>query len=281
MFAELTDVHCYYEVLGAGDPLLLVPGLGATSGAWSGVAADLASSFCVVRVDNRGVGQSVARRAPRTLEDFAVDLVELMDHLQLARAHVMGLSLGGMIARQLALDHPCRVDRLVLVSCTNRFSPYLREITKLLAQALRHFPRDLFHRTVELLGTAPEYLDAHADEIDGKIATIRRHAVAPGIAGQLRCLAYHDRVEEPGSPIAVPTLVIAGEQDTLIPACYGQRMAAQIAGSEFMVVPGCGHNPFVEKPELVLPRITEFLLRPRPRAAEVTRIHDGLMPAVT
>jgi 3-oxoadipate enol-lactonase len=275
MFAELTDVRCYYEVQGSGDPLLLIPGLGSTCALWGPVAAYLAKSFCVILVDNRGAGRSVAKRTPRTLEDFAVDLVELIDHLQLARVHVMGLSLGGMIARQLALDHPSRVDRLVLVSCTNRFSPYLREITKLLAQALRHFPQDVFHRTVELLGSAPEYLDTHADEIDGKIAVVRQHAVPSGIAGQLRCLAFHDREDEEPSRVAAPTLVIAGEHDTLIPACYARRMAAQIPGSEFMLVPRCGHNPFVEKPDLVLPRIREFLMRPLGERVEATRVAYG------
>jgi pimeloyl-ACP methyl ester carboxylesterase len=99
------------------------------------------------------------------------------------------------------------------------------------------------------------------------------------LAKQLGCLARYDREDEWGHPIAAPTLVIAGEQDQLIPACYARRMAQHIRGSEFMVVPGCGHNPFEEKPDVVLPRIAEFLMRGRepdgrhtfPRAME-TRV---------
>ena len=264
MFADLTDVRCYYTILGSGDPLLLIPGLGSTSALWDSVARALARSFCVILADNRGVGQSIPKRPPKTLEDFSVDLIELMDHLQIARAHVMGLSLGGMIAYQLAADHSSRVDRLVLVSCTHRFSPYLREMARLLGHALRYFPPDVFRRTVELLGTAPEYLDTHRDDIERKLATARENAVPrSGVAKQLWCLARHDREDEWGHPIAAPTLVIAGEQDHLIPACYAQRMAQQIRGSEFVVVPGCGHNPFEEKPDVVLPRVTEFLMRGR------------------
>jgi pimeloyl-ACP methyl ester carboxylesterase len=264
MFAELTDVRCYYELLGSGDPLVLVPGLGTTSGLWHAAATELANSFSVILLDNRGVGKSIPKRPPKTLEDFSVDLIELMDHLQIARAHVMGLSLGGMIAYHVASDHPSRVDRLVLVSCTHRFSPYLREMAKLLGHGLRYFPQEVFLRTVELLGTAPEYLDAHVDDIDRKLAAARENAIPrSGVAKQLWCLARHDREDGWGHPIATPTLVIAGEQDHLIPACYGRRMAQQIRGSEFMVVPGCGHNPFEEKPDLVLPRITEFLMRGR------------------
>jgi pimeloyl-ACP methyl ester carboxylesterase len=262
MFADLTDVLCYYELRGSGDPLVLIPGLGSTCALWDSVAADLAKSFCLILLDHRGVGRSIPKHAPRTLEDFAIDLVELMDYLQLDRAHVMGLSLGGMIAYQLALDHASRIDRLVLVSCTNRFAPYLREVVKFMTNAFRYFPQDVFLRTVKLLGTGPEYLDAHPDAIDKKIATANENAIPrSAVARQLSCLVRHDRDEGLGYPIVAPTLVIAGEQDNLIPACYARRMAQQIHRSEFMLVPGCGHNPFVEKPELVLPHITEFLMR--------------------
>jgi len=264
MFAELTDVRCYYELLGSGDPLVLVPGLGSTSALWRAAATELANSFCVILLDNRGVGQSIPKRPPKTMEDFSVDIVELLDHLQIARAHVMGLSLGGMIAYHVAAAHPSRVDRLVLVSCTHRFSPYLREMARLLGHGLRYFPPDVFRRTVELLGTAPEFLDANVEDIERKLATARENPIPrSGVAKQLWALARHDREGEWGHPVAAPTLVIAGEQDHLIPACYARRMAQQIRGSEFMIVPGCGHNPFEEQPDLVLARITEFLRHPR------------------
>ena len=289
MFAELTDVRCYYRVLGSGDPLVLIPGLGATSALWDSVATELARSFCVILPDNRGVGQSIPKRPPKTMEDFSVDLVELMDHLQIAQAHVMGLSLGGLIAYQVAADHPSRVDRLVLVSCTHRFSPYLREMARLVGHALRYFPQDVFRRTIELLGTAPEYLDAHMDDIERKLAIARENGLPrSGVAKQLWCLARLDREEGWAQRIATPTLVIAGEQDHLIPACYAQRMAQQIRESEFMVVPGCGHNPFEEKPDVVLPRITEFLMRGRkddsrhirafPRATETQVLPKEVTP---
>ncbi len=268
MFANLTDVRCYYELLGTGDPVLLVPGLGTTCALWDPVAAGLSDSLNVILLDNRGVGRSVTKRAPHALSDFAVDLVELLDHLQLERAHVVGISLGGMIAQQLAIDHPSRVDRLVLVSCTNRFGPYLREIAQLLAHVLRHFKPELFRRTVDLLGTAPEYLDAHHDD-PGMLIARHRYDRVPrmALARQLRCLARHDVDEPPDFRITAPTLVVAGEQDMLIPACYARRMAQEIPGSEFVSIPGCGHNPFTEQPEVMVPCVTEFLTRPLARGA--------------
>ncbi len=267
MFADLSDARCYYELHGSGDPLVIVPGLGSTGALWMPLAAALGKSFCVILPDNRGVGRSIPKRGPNTLEDFATDLVELLNHLQLPRAHVMGHSLGGVIAHQFAVDHPSRVDRLVLLSCTNRFSPYLREMAGLLARALHHLPRDLYLRMVELLGSAPEYLDRHDDHIARKIAAVCEDPVpSSAITRQLCCLAAHDRDDDLCARVTVPTLVIAGEQDRLIPARYAQRMAEEIPGSEFLLLPGCGHNPFEEQPDCVLSRITDFLMHSRPRS---------------
>jgi pimeloyl-ACP methyl ester carboxylesterase len=264
-FAELTDVRCHYELLGTGDPLLLIPGLGATCDLWSCVTPELSRSFSLILIDNREMGGSIAKRPPQTLADYAVDAVELLDYLHLDRAHVMGLSLGGIIAQQLASDHPSRVDRLVLMSCTNRFGPYLREIAKLLGQALRHFPPDVFRRMVELLGTAPEYVDAHFNEMEQRLAAAGQIQVPrTALIHQLRCLGCRDVEGTPDYHVTRPTLVIAGEQDMLIPACYGRRMADDIPGSEFLLVPQCGHDPLIEKPEFVMPRILDFLSRPSP-----------------
>src|SRR4051794_23710050 len=109
-WAELTDVRCHYSVLGRGDPLLLIPGLGTTSDIWEPVAGELAEHFSLILVDNRGVGRSKPRRDASTLRDFTADLVELVDFLNLDRTHVLGLSLGGVIAQRLAADHPERID---------------------------------------------------------------------------------------------------------------------------------------------------------------------------
>ncbi len=150
--AELTDVRCHYEILGHAEPLLLIHGLGVTCRSWDAVATELAGDFSLIMPDNRGVGRSTPKRPPHTLADLTSDLIELLDYLQIERAHVMGISLGGIIAQKLAVDHPSRIDRLVLVSCTHEFTPYLRRIIGLLGQVLRKFPAEMFARTFELLG---------------------------------------------------------------------------------------------------------------------------------
>jgi pimeloyl-ACP methyl ester carboxylesterase len=261
-WASLTDVQCYYELLGQGEPLLLIPGLGTTCRLWDPVASELAEHFTLILPDARGVGRSGAKRPARTLADYAVDAVELMDALQLDRVHVLGISLGGVIAQRLALDHPSRVDRLVLVSCTHHFGPYLRGMAMLLAQTLRHFPWELYVQTVELLGTAPRWFDTHQQQIREKVQKSRACGISRStVVRQLQCLNCSE-VARDDFRIVSPTLVVAGEHDALIPSCYAREMADEIPGSEMWVVPGGGHNPITEMPpEIVLPRIIEFLKR--------------------
>src|SRR5262249_24878339 len=142
---------------------LLVPGLGVTCRTWDLIVPDLARHFTLILTDNRGLGMSQSKRQPSSLADYSADLLELIDFLQLDRVHVLGLSLGGIISQRFAVDHPSRIDRLVLISCAHRFTPFLRQTAHLLRHALRRFPFEVFLRAMELLGSAPEYLDANEE----------------------------------------------------------------------------------------------------------------------
>ena len=277
-WANLTDVRLYYELLGGGEPLLLIPGLGATCRMWDRVAPDLAEHFSLILPDNRDVGKSIGKRKPHTLSDFSADLIELLDRLQIERAHVIGISLGGVIAQRLAIEHPNRIDRLILISTAHRFGPYLRDISAMLGRSLYRMPYALFQRTVELLGTAPAYYDAHIDEVERKIeAAGTDHAPRSAVITQLKCLAVSE-VDAPDYRIAAPTMVISGEYDAMVPNCYAKRMADEIPGSEFHILEGCGHNPVTEAPETALPMMLEFLRRTSPQGwndSEASRGNHG------
>ena len=258
-WAELSDVRCYYELVGQGDPLVFIPGLGGNCRVWDPILPLLANDFSLILLDNRGLGRSVARRKPRSLADYSSDIAELLDRLQLERAHVLGLSLGGIIAQRFALDHGSRVDRLVLVSCADQFTSYLLRVIALLGHSLRRFPKHVFVQTMEILTTAPFYLDTNADEIDRLARERCREGVpARAMGTQLRAL-LRSSVDPADYKIVNPTLVVAGEHDHLIPNCYARRMADRIPGSKYVLVPGAGHNPMVEQPEVVIPLIAQFL----------------------
>ena len=263
-WAELSDVRCYYEVVGEGDPLLFIPGLGGNCRVWDPIVPLLADQFSLILPDNRGLGRSVPRRKPHTLADYSADLAELLDRLQLDRAHVLGLSLGGIIAQRFAIDHPSRTDRLVLVSCADHFTAYLYRVTALLGHSLRRFPRHVFVQTMEMLTTAPFYLDENAEEIDRLACQRVRDGVpARAMGAQLRAL-LRSEIDPAHYKITNPTLVVAGEHDHLIPNCYARRMADRIPGSKYVLVPGAGHNPMVEMPDVVMPLIARFLKRRGP-----------------
>ena len=269
-WAELTDVRAYYEVIGEGEPLLLIPGLGATCRVWDTIVPHLAEHFSLVLVDNRDIGLSKGRRRVRTLADYSTDLVELLDLLRIDRAHVLGLSLGGIIAQRFAVDHAARVERLVLVSCTDRFSPYLLRMTALLGHSLRRFPRPVFHQTMETLGTAPLYLDENVEAIDRMTREKVDHPVpAMAMGNQLRALLRSEMAPE-DYRIVSATLVLSGEHDCLIPSCYARMMADKIPGSRFVLLRGAGHNPLMECPDTVAPIITRFLSEHTPEVHEET-----------
>jgi 3-oxoadipate enol-lactonase len=258
-WADLTDCRAYYELIGEGEPLLLIPGLGATCRLWDPIVPELARHFTLVMLDNRGMGLSKAKKKPRTLADYSADYAELLDHLNIDQTHVLGLSLGGIAAQRLAVDHPQKINRLILMSCADRFSPYLLRITALLGHSLRWFPRMLFLQTMELLATAPLYLDEHVDEIDRMMKEKCNDPVPKSaMATQLRCL-LRSELEAADYRITAPTLVVAGEYDALIPACYAKIMANKIPGSHFVLLKGAGHNPLTEMPDISLPLVINFL----------------------
>ena len=180
-WADLTDARLYYELFGSGEPLLLIPGLGATCRTWDPILPGLSERFSVVCVDNRGAGRSSSKRSPHTVSDFSSDLLELLDTLQLDRCHVAGLSMGGVVAQRLAVDHPSRVSRLVLISCTHQFGPYLRQVANLLGQTLRRFPYRMYLQTMEVLGTAPAISTAPPKTSNAQVdARCRDHAGRAG-----------------------------------------------------------------------------------------------------
>lgn len=254
-WAELTDCRCYYELEGQGDPLLLIPGLGRTCRMWDPIAGAMAEHFTLLKIDNRGLGQSKSKHNPRTLRDFSADLIELLEHLQIDRAHILGISLGGVIAQRFVADHPNRVRSLVLISTAYRFGPYLREMAKIVGETMRRFPPTLFAQTLALLGSSPAFLDTVlAQNKPPDVERVKRSA----LVRQLRCLATADGPRD-DFQIKAPTLVIAGEFDALIPSYYARQMAQAIKHSRFLLIPDAGHNPLRECPDRVLPLIVSFL----------------------
>ncbi len=256
-FVELEDSRIHYRMRGRGEPLVLVAGLGATLDTWNTLVPSLDDTFTVIRFDNRGIGRSVARRRARTLRDYSCDVCGLLNHLGYERAHVLGLSLGGMITQQFALDFPDRLHRLVLLATCNRFSPYLREMMKLMGVLLRRGRGYEFRDALTTLGVSPSFIDAHP-EVHERVRRLAGPGNRLAVAAQLRAITA-SALDRTASGIQAETFLVGGTLDVLIPFCYVEQLAGEIERARLLPIEGAGHALLDEAPDTVIPALTAFL----------------------
>ncbi len=129
-YVPTRDIITYYEEAGSGDPLVLIMGLGGDLQGWALTAPALAKHFRVITYDNRGAGRTSAPDKPYSIEGMADDLAALLDELKISKAHIVGYSMGGMIAQEFALKYPGKVDRLVLLASSPGLDGYSRTIVR-------------------------------------------------------------------------------------------------------------------------------------------------------
>ena len=251
-------VRIAWERRGEGPPLVLVHGLGYARWGWEPVADLLAERFDVVLLDNRGIGESDAPPGPYSAAEMAADVVRVLDEAGIARAHVLGTSLGGMIAQELALGAPERVEKLVLV-CTTPGGPNaapMPEVTlRLIAEAPALEPLVALRKFVEN-ALAPEPPSELVERIlSHRIRTAQPLAawIAQAAAGQ----AFDAWDLLPG--IDAPTLVLHGSVDVVVDPRNAELLAARIAGSQVELFRGCGHLLFWEEPDRFVEIVGEFL----------------------
>ncbi|MCA9625459.1 MAG: alpha/beta fold hydrolase [Myxococcales bacterium] len=254
----------HFETLGApqAPPLLMLRGLGRAKAHWGRVVGELAPRFRLVLLDNRGVGLSDAPRAPFAMGALARDALDVLDALGIARAHVFGMSLGGMIAQHLAIAHPNRVDRLVL-GCTTpggpeaerpRLSAFAR-----LAQARMTSIEAAIQAEGEMLLSDRGDRD-HPEVIEEWIAIAKREPVAKRSLLLQMGAAIGHRAGEGLGRITAPTLVVSGDDDPLIPVANSRLLARRIRGAELAWIAGARHDFATEAPGELGRLLREFLL---------------------
>jgi 3-oxoadipate enol-lactonase len=252
------DVELVYELHGSGPPILLIQGLGYGGRGWGPTLELLAEDFTVAAFDNRGFGASDIPPGPYTVRELAEDARAVLDATGLDRAHVLGASLGGMVAQELALAHPDRVDRLVL-ACTTPGGiasfPMPPQTVALMVEAATLPPNVALRRFVENgLG------DGSSKELVRRIVAYRT-ANPPDLGGwqsQATAGATHDALDRIGG-IAAPTLVLHGTEDAVVDSRNADLLAERIPDARVELLPGCGHLLFWEEPERFTQRVKEFL----------------------
>jgi len=237
-------ISLYHESTGAGPPVLLVMGLGMTAtGWWRTVPVLAAAGLRVLTFDNRGVGRSDRPAGPYTTAAMADDAIAVLDAAAVRRAHVYGISLGGMIAQEIALRHPDRVERLVLGATT----PGGSRAVSADPQTLDFFRRRGLMPAEEAVWASVPYnysartRTEHGDRIAEDIRERLRFPIEPAsYAAQLAAgLAHdaHDRLAQ----IAADTVVVHGLQDVMVPPANGALLTRLIPGARRIELAGAAH----------------------------------------
>jgi 3-oxoadipate enol-lactonase len=235
-------------------------GLGLSGGAWWRTVPVLSRRLAVITFDNRGVGRSRSLLHAYTTESMADDAVSVLDAAGVDRAHVYGISLGGMVAQQLALRHPDRVRSLVL-GATNAGGPQLRwpdpEVLAFLRRRLRMRPEEGAWASVDF-NYGERCRKEHPERIAEDIAQRLAHPFPEqAYRAQLWAAALHD-CESRLHRIEAPTLVVHGSEDRMVPVENGRMIADRIPGARLIEVEQCGHLYPTEAPE-VDEAIAEFM----------------------
>jgi aminoacrylate hydrolase len=255
----VADGGIYYEEAGRGEPLIFVSGLGGTGSYWRPQVPAFSSRFRVITYDHRGTGSSDRLQRAFSIDQMTAELAQLMDALKIERAHLVGWSTGGAIGQTLAIEQPRRIARLVLCSTWTHCDPWFRRLFEARREILRQGGAGLYAAFYPLWVYPPEYVNAH----DAGIEEDQRQAVAgaPPLAvamGRINALLAFDR--RAGLPrIQAPTLVVASDNDYVIPGYHAEALARAIPGARLVILGGGGHANTATQPEAFNRIVLEFL----------------------
>jgi aminoacrylate hydrolase len=242
---------------GSGPALLMLQGVGLAGGAWRPQVEAFASDFQVVCVDNPGVGSSAAHDAGTSLAAIAQGALEVCDALALSRFHVVGHSMGGLIAQALALAAPTRVASLSLLCTFPHGADGARLKRGLLWPSLRSRcgTRSGRRRAFLEIIFPPEYLGAvDLSQLAAQVGDLFGRDLAdapPGMFAQLAAMKRFDVSRDLQRLASIRTLVLSAQHDLIAPPGSGRALAALIPGSRYLEIPGAGHAVPVQLPDAV------------------------------
>jgi 3-oxoadipate enol-lactonase len=257
-FVENQGARIYWDEQGQGAPVLMIMGLAYTSHMWYRVRPVLAAQYRTIALDNRGVGKSDLPPGPYSIALMASDAAALLDAAGIERAHIFGVSMGGMVAQEFALQYPERVRSLIL-GCTAAGGPTVVRAEPEAAQLLMTRDKMSPERAAE---AAVQFIYDSAtprERIDEDLA-IRRpwfpkpEAYKAQLQGILAWESYSRLTK-----ITAPTLVIHGESDRLVPPDNGKLIAQRIPGAKLVMIPHASHLFMTDQTEAANHAILEFL----------------------
>ncbi len=271
--ARVNGISLYYNDSGKGFPLLLLMGLGMDSSGWMFQTPAFAKRFRVVAPDNRGCGLSDKPKGPYSTRTMAADAVALLDHLSIERAHVVGDSMGGMIAQEVALGWPGRVSKLVLACTYARPDPLAKSLVERGMKSLLGGVTDI--RAVDPSKTqidkiaefmlplvlSKEFYEKNKALVVPFMQEVLKKASVEGFLGQVVATQEHDAADRLPN-IKVPTLVMTGTKDILVHPKNSEVLAAKIPGARLVKIDGGSHGFNFERAEDFNRAVLDFLNAP-------------------
>ena len=252
-----TAPSLFYQDEGQGAPVLLIHGVGADGSSWDAIAAALSREFRVLRLDLRGHGRSGHIAGACSLDDFVRDVTDVLHATAVSRAHIVGFSLGGMIAQALALQHPARVDRLVLLSAVAGRTAEERQRVQIRLATLREKGVAAIMGASQDRWFTPGFVARNPDLVARRMQQLQENH-APSYAAAYTVFSTSDLGEQLHA-IHAPTLIATGEHDQGSNTRMARFMHGQIAGSQLEILPGLRHSILVEAPDLVTRLVRDFL----------------------
>lgn len=256
-FTENQGVKIYWDEQGSGEPLLLIMGLSYPSYMWHRTRPFLAQNFRTIAFDNRGIGQSDVPEGVYPIAQMASDAAAVLDAASVPSAHVFGVSMGGMIAQEFALQYPQRVRSLIL-GCTNAGGPHVVNAAPEVLQILMRqgmTPEEAKEAIIPFIydaGTPRARID------EDMVIRMKWYPTPQGYLGQLQgILAWeaYSRIAQ----IKSPTLIIHGETDQLVPVANAQLIAERIPHAKLVLIPHASHVFETDQPGVANRAIMEFL----------------------
>jgi 3-oxoadipate enol-lactonase len=261
--APIRDIVTYYEEAGSGDPLIMIMGITGDLQGWAFQVPALAKHFRVITFDNRGAGRTSAPDRPYSIAGMAEDVAGLMDRLGIAKAHILGYSMGGYIAQSLALAHPDKVDKLILLSTAPNVDGYGRAVVRSLIDVRRsNLSREQFLRVMAPWLYSADLLD-DADRLERSILNGVNNPYAQQDHAFLRqAAAILDwDIDGRHGDITQQALVACGTEDILVPARNSEKLAQALPNATLKLLSGA-HVGMIEYANEYNAAFVEFLGAP-------------------
>ncbi|GBE91436.1 alpha/beta fold hydrolase [Nostoc cycadae] len=259
---HVNEIDIFYEVKGSGEPLLLIAGFMCDRSYWSLLLPHLVSHYQVIRFDNRGIGQSSIPNSPYSTQQMATDTSALLDVLGIKQAHIIGHSMGGQIAQELALLYPEKIKSLVLLASLAKGNERFNQLVESWGDVATKIDLKLYEKLI-LPWIFTDNFYAIPEMVDQLIEWVINYPFTPtahGIYHQSRAIINHDTTDRMQN-IHCPTLVMVGKQDILTPVTFSQKLAQNIPLAELQVIEDGGHGFLIESTEVVTQAILNFLAK--------------------